>query len=262
MKSDFSESTYAFSLVNEMNIVYSFNVAPIFPSLYEEGKTGGYDTEVSIQGTPFFFQFKLSNFLSRFNAKNYKVFNSSYYQFHLHASKKSKQHELLLHLENSGNPVFYAAPIFHKSNDLNMHFKNKGMVSNSIWITPKEIGVLPDDKPHSVCFDKDISSVYLFSEPRQLNSNFSSLNNILDSKNRFITYFEYFKLSESYEKYHKNTWEGLFNQMIYIVRNHSDNSSLSKQSIRDLLENASSFKEKCAFLAKLFFGAEMLILEP
>lgn len=260
MKPDFSESTYAFSLVNEMNRTYSFNLAPIFPSLYEEGKTGGYDTEVNIQGIPFFFQFKLSNFLSRFNAKNYNVFNSSYYQFHLHASKKSKQHELLLNLENSGNPVFYVAPVFHKSNDLNMHFQNKDIVSNSIWITPKEIGILPDEKPHSVCFSHDISSVYLFSEPREITSKFNSLNNISNIANRFIAYLDYFKNSDGYEKYHKNTWEGLFNQMVYIINEHSGEQSLSKDKVKNLVQGISSEKLKCVILSRIFFGAEILVL--
>ena len=259
MKSDFSESTYAFSLVNEMNGIYSFNVAPIFPSLYEEGKTGGYDTEVNIQGTPFFFQFKLSNFLSRFNAKNYKVFNSSYYQFHLHASKKSKQHELLLNLESNGNPVFYVAPVFHKSNDLNTHFQNKGMVSNSIWITPKEIVVLPDEKPHSVCFNHDLSSVYLFSEPREITSKFNLRNNIPNTTNRFITYLDYFKNSYGDEKYYENTWEGLFNQMIYIIDAHSGDQSISK--VKELVQGVSSEKLKCVILSRIFFGAEILVLK-
>ena len=260
MKPDFSESTYAFSLVNEMNRMYSFNLAPIFPSLYEEGKTGGYDTEVSIHGVPFFFQFKLSNFLSRFNAKNYKVFNSSYYQFHLHARKKSKQHDLLLHLENSGNPVFYVAPRFYKHNDLNVNFRNSNMVSESIWITAKAIGALPDDDPHSVCFNEDNTLVYLFSEPRQINSKFSSLNNISDDLNGFNAYLDYFKMSSSYEKYHKDTWEGLFNQMVYIINKHSGNSSLSKENINNYVDDINSMKSKCAFLSRLFFGAEMLIL--
>lgn len=260
MKPEFSESTYVFSLVNEMAKKYSFNLAPVFPSLYEEGRTGGYDAEVNIQGIPFFFQFKLSNFLSRSNAKKYGVFNSSYYEFHIHASKKSKQHELLLNLENSGNPVFYVAPRFHKLNDFNIHFNDNRMVSESIWLTAKEIGVLPDEKQHSVCFDKNISSVYLFSEPREINSKFNSLSNISNSTNGFNIYLEYFKNSSGYEKYHKNTWEGLFNQMVYIIEKYSDQQSLSKGKIKELVQGIPEDKLKCATLSRIFFGAEMLVL--
>ncbi|MGM8871078.1 hypothetical protein ACS8E3_05240 [Psychrobacter sp. 2Y5] len=260
MKPEFSESSYAFSLVNEMAKKHPFNVAPIFPSLYEEGRTGGYDTEVNIQGTPFFFQFKVSDYLSRSNATHYRTFNDSYYQFHLHARKKSKQHDLLLHLENSGNPVFYVAPRFYKHNDLNMNFRNSNMVSESIWITAKEIGALPDDDLHSVCFNKNNTLVYLFSEPRQINSKFSSLNNISDDLNGFNVYFDYFRMSSSYEKYHKDTWEGLFNQMVYIINKHSGNNSLGKENIKKYINDINSIKSKCAFLSRLFFGAEMLIL--
>lgn len=86
MKPQFSEFTYGYALIEEFSRKYNFTSVPIFPSLVEEGRVGGgYDAGLKIQGIPFFFQFKKSNFLSRSHSKYYKSFNTPYYQFYLHA---------------------------------------------------------------------------------------------------------------------------------------------------------------------------------
>jgi hypothetical protein len=67
-------------------------------------------------------------------------------------SKYSRQHELLLELEKSGEEVYYAAPGFYKSKELDDAYQNKQIRSKSIWIKPADIDKINDDKKHYVAF--------------------------------------------------------------------------------------------------------------
>ena len=85
MKSEFSEFTYGYALIEEISRELSFDCAPIFPSLIQEGKSGGYDANIELQGKPYFLQFKRSDYLSRSNSKHYGLFNGPYFRFDIRA---------------------------------------------------------------------------------------------------------------------------------------------------------------------------------
>jgi hypothetical protein len=78
MKSQFSEFTYGYTLVEELSRSCKFSAMPTFPSLIEEGKIGGYDVKLQLSGLPLFLQFKLSDYLGK-TAKYYKNFDEPYY---------------------------------------------------------------------------------------------------------------------------------------------------------------------------------------
>jgi hypothetical protein len=66
MNPDFSEFSYGYAVTEELvaSLKATVVAAPIFPSLYEEGKKGGgYDVKIPLSGKPIFLQFKLSNHL-------------------------------------------------------------------------------------------------------------------------------------------------------------------------------------------------------
>ncbi len=168
MKSCFSEFTYGFALTYEIYKEFErfIGVAPIFPSLINEGSVGGgYDLKINISGIPLFLQFKLSDFMSKPHSSEWKLFKSPYYRFKLMALRNSQQHNMLLELESKGNKVYYAAPIFHKTGEINEYFISNKILDNSIFINPKEIGTLPDYDYHNVCFDLSLCNVYRCSDP-------------------------------------------------------------------------------------------------
>ena len=86
-------------------------------------------------GIPLFIQFKLSHYLKNANAKERKSghFSSPYYRMHLRPINHSKQHELLLDLERSGNEVYYSAPAFHEPIELDDAYLKKEVKNRSIW---------------------------------------------------------------------------------------------------------------------------------
>ncbi len=166
MKPDISEFSYGYALTSE--IVQKSGTAlagaPVFPSLIKEGYLG-YDLELPIVGSPVFLQFKLSDYMKRWTAEGSDKVPIPHYRMHLRPLKHSQQHELLCTLEKKGNRVFYAAPEFHVSEDLNEAYLKNEMIARSAFFRPMAIGTLADEHEHFVCFNVGASYGYLYSEP-------------------------------------------------------------------------------------------------
>jgi hypothetical protein len=67
VKPDFPEFSYGFALTREICERWKrgLKVAPVFPSLIQEGRTGGgYDVLLE-PGFPLFLQFKISQYMAR-----------------------------------------------------------------------------------------------------------------------------------------------------------------------------------------------------
>lgn len=250
MKPQFSEFTYGYALVEEMSRDYRFNAVPTFPSLIEEGRTGGYDVGLNIQGLPFFLQFKRSDYLSRSNSKHYSSFHGPYYRFYLHAQRHSQQHHLLLRLELCGYPVFYVAPKFHENTELHNNYFDSNVASESIWIAPTEIGNLPDDDEHAVCFNQTESKVYFCSEPESLEHRFRYKEDDIDR------YFNGFRTGDGYENFHRDGWDDLYSQMEHVLKTH-DRTNFNKLS--NFISEEKDIVTKTAKLARLAFGSHMLV---
>ncbi|MCC4211024.1 hypothetical protein [Vibrio parahaemolyticus] len=250
MKPQFSEFTYGYTVVEELSR-NGFTAVPTFPTLVEEGRDGGgYDVEIEMGGFPFFLQFKRSDYLSRANAKYHNVFNSPYYRFNLHALRHSRQHNLLLHLERCGNPVFYVAPKFHTNLEMQNHYFARSVCKSSIWIAPTEIGSLPDDDEHSICFNQSESQVYFCSEPKSVEHRMSFQT---DTLQRYVSLF---RKREGYRKYHRDNWQELYEQMLYVFKTN-DEAGFSK--LARYLDEDDNIVTKTAKLSRLAFGSDMVI---
>ena len=132
----------------------AIRAAPVFPSLIEEGKVGGFDVHLPFVGFPLFLQFKLSHRMVRNSAAEVKngLLTTPFYRMHLRPSRHSQQHALLLTLEATGAAVYYAAPYFHRPSELDSAYTSRQVVQRSIFVKPSEIGALPDDKDHHLSF--------------------------------------------------------------------------------------------------------------
>ena len=125
MKPNTSEFSYGYAVTDELIHRHGLPItaSPVFPSLYQEGQIGGgYDVHLPMMGLPLFLQFKLSDHMVRRSAREAQAGHLSvpYYRMHLRPKRHSAQHEMLLNLENIGGPaVYYVAPAFHQSSELN-----------------------------------------------------------------------------------------------------------------------------------------------
>jgi hypothetical protein len=106
----------------------------------------------------------------RNSAKGSNLLPIPHYRFELRALKHSNQHTLLLDLEAAGNEVYYCAPEFHLSPELNDAFSKAEVPDKSRFFAPSAIGALPDANDHSVAFRSGSPQAWLFSEPRELHN--------------------------------------------------------------------------------------------
>lgn len=261
MKPDFSEFSYGYAVTEELVSVHKAAIvaAPLFPSLYKEGKAGGgYDVRIPISGTPVFLQFKLSDQLERTNAKEYRnrLLTVPYYRMHLRPNKHSDQHNLLLDLEAKGESVFYIAPEFHLLTEMNFFYLNRTIVSHSAAFTPKAIGQLPDDEEHYVAFERGASVGYFCSDkPMQVGK--ISLREGLRTA-----------LVEHGVKARRIGEDGLHeisHRMLGVLTAGEKRLSVKQKTIgldgvRKIVETRNSF-ESIGYMAKTFFGAELLIFD-
>jgi hypothetical protein len=176
MNPDISEFSYGYALTDELINWHGtrLTAAPVFPSLYQEGRTGGgYDVMLQRPGLPLFLQFKLSDCMVRKNAQEVKdgIFSTPYYRMHIRPTRHSEQHEMLLDLERTGtgNEAYYSAPAFHRPEELNDAYLRHEVRSRSLWIRPSVIGPLPDDRHHYVAFQIP-GMPHFRSKPRKLDT--------------------------------------------------------------------------------------------
>lgn len=173
MKPQISEFSYGFALTNELVGWAELSAAPVFPSLLEEGKAGGgYDVKLDRPGVPLYLQFKRSEFLTRRSGREAReiakiggTIGIPYYRFAVTEAAISDQHELLLALDVAPNFVFYAAPRFHRLDEINDAWHHNAVASRSHFVAPQVIGSLASGR-HAVAFDG--RDVWVCSEPRRI----------------------------------------------------------------------------------------------
>jgi hypothetical protein len=108
-----SEFSFGYAFLHEQTLAHWNNLtaAPILPSLQQEANVG-WDAHLPLEGEAFFYQFKLSEYLFRSNARfiDNGTYNSPYYRVTLHRRENNRQHRLLrAHFHNNPN-TFYVAP--------------------------------------------------------------------------------------------------------------------------------------------------------
>ena len=175
MKPNLSEFSYGYAVTDELIHWHNLPItaSPIFPSLYQEGQSGGgYDVRLERGGLPLFLQFKLSDWMVRRTAREAQTGQMSvpYYRMQLRPRRHSAQQEMLLNLENDGHEVYYVAPAFHEPSQLNDAYRERKVVARSIWMRPSFIGPLRDDDDHCVAFYNPRQTAVFCSEPRKINS--------------------------------------------------------------------------------------------
>ena len=261
MKPDFSEFSYGYAATEELVAKHkaSLIAAPLFPSLYDEGKAGGgYDVKIPIAGTPVFLQFKLSDQLERKNAKEHRdgLLGIPYFRMHIRSNKHSDQHNLLLMLEASGETFYYIAPEFHRPQELNDFYLRSLVVTNSAAFRPSAIGPMPDDDEHYVVFEKGSTVGYRCSdEPKEvakLNLH-KGLRKLLDEQGVAPRILGESGLRELSQRM-LNTLEASE------VRLRSRQKTVDIEGVRRILEQRGPV-ESAGFIARTFFDSELLVLE-
>jgi hypothetical protein len=256
MKPNISEFSYGYALTEELikGLGPNITAAPVFPSLYQEGrKGGGWDVKLQRGGIPLFIQFKLSHYLKSANAKERKSghFSTPYYRMHIRPKKHSKQHELLLDLENLGHEVYYAAPVFHEPAELNDAYLKKQVKNMSLWVKPTDIGTITDDKKHYLVFQ--LPHTWSFcSKPKTIERNLS-----------FLTFSENINNSLNQRQetaLTKDSLRKLVTNLAKIGRRKTDIFLKEDVLTEEVLSNRHPI-EMVSYYSSIYFGSQLIILQ-
>jgi hypothetical protein len=170
MDSHISEFSYGYALTSELISLFSLQKAgaPEFATQYSEGKKGG-GWDLKIPGHPIYLQFKRATRMVRRTAQELPSLKAlPIFRMHLHRRDISDQHQLLLDLEARGSTAAYAAPGFTEPEELNEVYSQKKVATASVFVRPRAIGPLPDDKPHWVAFRPGEKLAFFCSRPRPI----------------------------------------------------------------------------------------------
>ena len=165
---NFSETTFAFAMLQEMKEKYgarSFYVD--FLTQPQEATKGGYDASVNLDGTIHYFQFKRSEVMSTYNAKELKgggFASPPVYRMHLRSKDSFKQHKDLIAFEGGGHSVLYAASGAENADRLKFQFFTKSIISHAGFMVPSEI-ILPNyTQDHHASFKSNLPNFRVYSE--------------------------------------------------------------------------------------------------
>lgn len=173
MRPSISEFSYGYAVTSELIGGWGgVTAAPIFPSTHREGQPGGgWDVQLDRPGFPLFLQFKLCHKMTRRSCREVKKadFKVPCYRMYLRPRRLSRQHEMLIELEQTHHEVFYIAPMFHQSDELDDAFRQQLVCARSQWIRPSDIGELLDNSNHHVSFEPR-GRWMVFSEPKLIDA--------------------------------------------------------------------------------------------
>jgi len=261
MRPNISEFSFGYALTECLieffrSQTLSLTAAPLFPSLYDEGRPGGgYDLRLDLPGVILFLQFKLSDYIrkndNRIEEFKRNLFNTPFYRMHLRPSRHSQQHQMLIDLEGQGqgvqrNEVYYAAPLFHEPYDLNQAYLTRQVPQRSIFIRPSAIGNLPDDRNHRISYNNS-NFGYFFSEPQKIE---------MVNLERMVHQI-YENIIKQEDKILEKSLYEISTEMVKIIKKQFLYSQWFKKNVEELFNTLIPFKQ-VSFLARTYFDCDIL----
>jgi hypothetical protein len=167
-----SEFTYGFAFLFEQVNANWLGVAaaPILPSLQTE-QMSGWDVSIPLFGVPFFYQFKIPEYLSASHATYISdgTYDGPYYRIDLHRRDNNRQHRLLKALGNTYPNTFYAAPELNTQAEFTAQFLAQTLVDASRLIPLVDCDdIAPDDDTqHRITFQPGSVDWIFHSEPHR-----------------------------------------------------------------------------------------------
>ena len=100
----------------------------------------GYDAKIATNGHVRFFQFKRPHYLQAGNGLQGEYYpDQPYYRINITPNEQSEQHNLIVNLAQSGAEVYYIAPKFHDSRQLDAHRSADQIMEQSIWVPTQRL---------------------------------------------------------------------------------------------------------------------------
>ena len=144
----------------------ALRAAPVLPSLQEEADFG-WDARLPLRGVDFYYQFKLTDWLYRSNAKFIQdgTYTTGYYRIALHRAERNRQHQRLRALSQTSGNTFYAAPELRSLAQFNTAFLAGDVMQNSRLIPVALCQDINDADQHYITFQPNLPEWTEHSDP-------------------------------------------------------------------------------------------------
>ncbi len=150
-----SEFTFGYAFLYEQTHANWGNLqaAPILPSLQQE-EQAGWDAQLPLNGTDFYYQFKLTDYLSRSNASYIKdhTYAGPYYRLAFHRRNNNRQHQRLRDHSVTNPHTYYVAPEFNAADDFHAAFLAQQLTAQSRLIPVADCDDINDSDQHYITF--------------------------------------------------------------------------------------------------------------
>jgi len=170
---DISEFTFGYAFLHEQTLLNSENLraAPILPSLREEVDEG-WDAHLPVVGIDYYYQFKLSDYLSYPNASFIRdgTYTSPYYRIQLYRHNQNRQHQRLKEHTIDHPDTYYVAPEFFNKTQFDSAFLSQQVTAHSRLIPLNECDNITDNEQHYITYQPDNPDWILHSE-KKINKN-------------------------------------------------------------------------------------------
>jgi len=133
----------------------NLRVAPVLPSLQQEQHVG-WDAHLPLAATDYYYQFKLTDYLERSNAKFIAkgLYSSPYFRISLHRRDSNRQHQRLKTCAVSNPHTYYVAPEFHTIESFNSAFMNQQVLARSRLVPVCDCKNVYDSEQHFITFQR------------------------------------------------------------------------------------------------------------
>jgi len=163
-----SEFTFGFGFLSEQTQRHwkDLRVAPVLPSLQQE-QHEGWDAQLPLTAADYYYQFKLSDYLERTNAKFITdgTYTAPHYRIALHKRNWNQQHQRLK-VHSTKNPnTYYVAPEFYSVGAFNSAFLNKQLLNRSRLIPLGDCKYIADNEQHYITFRSGSPTWTFHSDP-------------------------------------------------------------------------------------------------
>lgn len=202
MKSQFSETQFTvaflhniFSYCDNLGWRYSF----IMPTQIEEYNVGydaaiqlNYGMQLNCEVQPLYFQFKISEYLCKNNAKEYSDFWGPYYRFKIWPANRSPQHNKLVELSQDESFVAYCAPLFYSIQKFNDYQQN--ILDHSVMVPCRQLLKNSGDDRHVITYIENSDVGYWHSKRKYISVIHGfQLGKSLDSYKTYKNVIDYIK---------------------------------------------------------------------
>jgi len=250
---DISELSYAFALTSELIARHGLKRAgaPEFATQLAESKPGG-GWDAKLPRLPIYLQFKRPDRMVRRTASHADLFlELPFFRMHLRKKNKSRQHQLLLDLEENGNEVFYCAPAFSTMEELNDAYTQNLITERSLFLRPSAIGSIRDDTGHHVVFQTP-ARAFFCSEPRHVE--WVDLDNLISQSLRP-------KVTAQAEESANQFYTRLAQELLETYENREYVSTSHKEQL-GLLRQQRAPAEFANLVAHILFDVDILVASP